>query len=210
MKYDEVCLFLLFLFHICLLQNIIIYNVSMIGVIILKSEFEVRLLDIDEKSFIQKIESFGAEFVNKYDQIRYVYDFNPKIENKWIRLRTDGFKTTLTIKEYRDASIGGTKEIEIEVSDMKKTDEILNELGYKKRSVQENKRVRYNLDDIEIDIDTWPHLNTYVEFEGESKEDVLAILQKLEIPLEKTTTMDAQDIYLSKGFTLEDLNNLKF
>ena len=210
MKYDEVCLFLLFLFHICLLQNIIVYNVRMIGVIILKSEFEVRLLDVDEKSFIQKIESLGAEFVNKYDQIRYVYDFNPKIENKWIRLRTDGFKTTLTIKEYRDASIGGTKEIEIEVSDMKKTDEILNELGYKKRSVQENKRVRYNLDDIEIDIDTWPHLNTYVEFEGESKEDVLAILQKLEIPLEKTTTMDAQDIYLSKGFTLEDLNNLKF
>ncbi len=107
----------------------------------MKSEYEVRLLDIDEKNFIQKIESFGAKFVNKYDQIRYVYDFNPKIENKWIRLRTDGFKTTLTIKEYRDASIGGTKEIEIEVSDMKKTDEILNELGYKKRSVQEKKEL---------------------------------------------------------------------
>lgn len=183
---------------------------EMIGVIILKSEYEVRLLDIDEKNFIQKIESFGAKFVNKYDQIRYVYDFNPKIENKWIRLRTDGFKTTLTIKEYRDASIDGTKEIEIEVSDMKKTDEILNELGYKKRSVQENKRVRYILNGIEIDIDTWPHLNTYVEFEGESKEAVLDILQKLDIPLENTTTMDAQDIYLSKGFTLEDLNNLKF
>lgn len=210
MKYDEICLFLLFLFHICLRQNIIIYNVRMIGVIILKSEYEVRLLDIDEKNFIQKIESFGAEFVNKYDQIRYVYDFNPKIDNKWIRLRTDGFKTTLTIKEYRDASIGGTKEIEIEVSDMKKTDEILNELGYMKRSVQENKRVRYILDGIEIDIDTWPHLNTYVEFEGESKEAVLDILQKLEIPLKNTTTMDAQDIYLSKGFTLEDLNDLRF
>ena len=103
-----------------------------------------------------------------------------------------------------------SKEIEIEVSDIKKTDEILNELGYKKRSGQENKRVRYILNGIEIDIDTWPHLNTYVEFEGESKEAVLDILQKLDIPLENTTTMDAQDIYLSKGFTLEDLNNLKF
>ena len=93
---------------------------------------------------------------------------------------------------------------------MKKTDEILMELGYKKRSVQENKRIRYILDDVEIDIDTWPHLNTYVEFEGKSKEAVIKLLEKLEINIEETTTMDAQDIYLSKGFSLEDLNNLKF
>ena len=176
----------------------------------MNSEFEVRVLDINKDEFINKIESSGAKFVNKYDQVRYVYDFNPKIENKWIRLRTDGFKTTLTIKEYRDTSIGGTKEIEIEVSDMKKTDEILEELGYKKRSIQENRRIRYVLDDVEIDIDTWPHLNTYVEFEANSKEEVIKILDKLNIPLEDTTTMDAQDIYLSKGFSLEDLNNLKF
>lgn len=176
----------------------------------MQSEFEVRVLDINEKEFINKIEKLGAKFINQYDQVRYVYDFNPKIENKWIRLRTDGIKTTLAIKEYRDNSIGGTKEIEIEVSDMEKTDEILMELGYNKRSVQENKRVRYMLDEVEIDIDTWPHLNTYVEFEGESKEAVINLLDKLEINLEETTTMDAQDIYLSKGFTLEDLNNLKF
>lgn len=176
----------------------------------MNSEYEVRLLDINKEDFINKIESLNAQFINKYDQVRYVYDFNPKIENKWIRLRTDGFKTTLTIKEYQDTSIGGTKELEIEVSDMKKTDEILEELGYKKRSVQENKRIRYILDDVEIDIDTWPHLNTYVEFEGENKEAVLKILDKLNIGLDEVTTMDAQDIYLSKGFTLQDLDNLKF
>lgn len=176
----------------------------------MKSEFEVRLLDINEEEFINKIESLGAKFVNKYNQVRYVYDFNPKVENKWIRLRTDGFKTTLAIKECRDDSIGGTKEIEIEVSDMEKTDEILMELGYNKRSIQENKRVRYILDDVEIDIDTWPHLNTYVEFEGRSKEAVINLLDKLQITLDETTTMDPQNIYLSKGFTLDDLNNLKF
>ena len=109
----------------------------------MNSEYEVRLLDINKEEFVNKIEALNAKFINKYDQIRYVYDFNPKIENKWIRLRTDGFKTTLTIKEYQDTSIGGTKELEIEVSDMKKTDEILEELGYKKRSIQENKRIRY-------------------------------------------------------------------
>jgi adenylate cyclase class 2 len=174
------------------------------------SEYEVRVLDINVDEFTKKIESLGASFINNFNQKRYVYDFNPVIKGKWIRLRTDGFKTTLAIKEYRDTSIGGTKELEVEVSDMEKTNLILEELGYKVRSVQENKRTRYMLDDVEIDIDTWPHLNTYVEFEGSSKEKVIELLNKLYIDLDTTTTMDAQDIYLSKGYTQEQLNDLRF
>ncbi len=176
----------------------------------MNSEYEVRVLDVDVDDFIKQIKKLGAIYVNKYEQKRYIYDFNPKIDNKWIRLRTDGFKTTLAIKEYQSAEIGGTKEIEIEVSDIEKTDEILNQLGYFKRSIQENKRIRYMLNDVEIDIDTWPHLNTYVEFEGKSKKSVLDLLKLLKIDENRITTMDAQDIYLANGFTLEDLNNLKF
>jgi adenylate cyclase class 2 len=174
------------------------------------SEYEVRVLDINVDEFTEKLMKMKATFVNNYNQRRFVYDFNPVIKNKWIRLRTDGFKTTLAVKEYQDTSIGGTKELEIEVSDMDKTDLILEELGYKKRSVQENKRTRYILDDVEIDIDTWPLLNTYVEFEGSSKEKVIEVLNKLDIDVSETTTMDAQDIYLSKGYTQEDLNDLRF
>lgn len=176
----------------------------------MNSEFEVRKLDIDKEKFITQIESLGATFVNDYFQKRYIYDFNPKIDNKWIRLRTDGFKTTLAIKEYQSAEVGGTKELEIEVSDLEKTNEILNQLGYFKRSFQENKRTRYMLNDVEIDIDTWPHLNTYVEFEGKSKEDVFALLKLLDIQEDEITTMDAQDIYLANGYTLEDMNDLRF
>ena len=176
----------------------------------MNSEYEVRVLDIDVDDFIKQIVKLGAIYVNKYEQKRYIYDFNPKIDNKWIRLRTDGFKTTLAIKKYQSAEIGGTKEIEIEVSDIEKTDEILNQLGYFKRSVQENKRIRYMLNNVEIDIDTWPHLRAYVEFEGKSKKSVLDLLKLLEIDENRITTMDAQDIYLANGFTLEDLNNLKF
>lgn len=176
----------------------------------MNSEYEVRVLDIDVDSFIKQIVKLGAIYVNRYEQKRYIYDFNPRIDNKWIRLRTDGFKTTLAIKEYQSAEIGGTKEIEIEVSDIEKTDEILNQLGYFKRSVQENKRIRYMLNNVEIDIDTWPHLSAYVEFEGKSKKSVLDLLKLLKIDENSITTMDAQDIYLANGFTLEDLNNLKF
>jgi adenylate cyclase class 2 len=176
----------------------------------MNSEFEVRLLDINQDEWIKKLEGLGATFVGKYDQVRYIYDFNPPIENKWIRLRTDGKNTTLAIKDYQSTEVGGTKEVEIEVSDMEKTNEILNQLGYKNRSYQENRRVRYMLHDVEIDIDTWPHLNTYVEFEGKSKEAVFDLLKYLAIDESAVTTMDAQDIYLATGFTLEDMDDLRF
>ena len=176
----------------------------------MNSEYEVRVLDIDVDGFIKQIVKSGAIYVNEYEQKRYIYDFNPKIDNKWIRLRTDGFKTTLAIKEYQSAGIGGTKEIEIEVSDIEKTDEILNQLGYFKRSVQENKRIRYMLNDVEIDIDTWPHLRAYVEFEGKSKKSVLDLLKLLEIDENRITTMDAQDIYLANDFNRHRQSLLRF
>lgn len=124
----------------------------------MEKEIELRVYDIDKEELIKKIEKLNGKFINNYEQIRYVYDFNPVKENKWIRLRTDGFKTTLTIKEYTSSKINGVNELEIEVSDMEKTNLILEKLGYKKRSVQENKRTRYILNDVEIDIDTWPYL----------------------------------------------------
>lgn len=175
----------------------------------MKSEIEVRLLEVDKSELIKMLEALNAEFIGDWIQKRYVYDFNPKIKNKWIRLRTNGEETNLAIKYYQDSSVGGTKELEIKVDDFEKTNLILNELGYKHRSVQENGRVRYILDDVEIDIDSWPHLNTFVEFEGKSIDDIKKVMNKLNLDYKKTTTKDAFDIYLENGFTEEDMSNLK-
>lgn len=175
----------------------------------MKEEIEVRLLNINKDELINKLTELKAEFVGDWIQKRFVYDFNPKIENKWIRLRTNGEETTLTIKHYMGTNVGDTKELEIIVSDFEKTNLILNELGYKHRSVQENRRIRYILDGVEIDIDKWPHLNTYVEFESDSLEKIKNVMKKLALDYNETTTKDAQDIYLDEGFTLDDLNCLK-
>ena len=176
----------------------------------MNTEVEVRLLDINKENLISKLEKNNAKFIGDWYQIRYVYDFNPIQSNKWIRLRTNGITNTLTIKEIKDTSIEGTKELEIEVSSIEDTDKILEELGYKKRSIQENKRVRYILNDVEIDIDTWPHLNPYVEFEGNSEKQIKEVVEILGLDYSKCITDNAQDIYMSLGYTQEDLNNLKF
>ena len=104
-------------------------------------EYEVRVLEINKEEIQNKLNELGATLVEDVFQRRYVYDFNPVNPNKWIRLRTNGKKTTLTIKEVVDKNkIGGTKELEVEVSDFELTNIALNELGFKHRNYQENKR----------------------------------------------------------------------
>ena len=176
----------------------------------MNTEVEVRLLDIDKDDLVSKLEKNNAKFIGDWLQIRYVYDFKPVDPHRWIRLRTNGIASTLTIKEVSDKTIEGTKELEIEVSSIEDTDKILEKLGYTKRSIQENKRIRYILNDVEIDIDTWPYLNPYVEFEGNSEEQIKEVVEMLGLDYSKCITENAQDIYISLGYTQEDLNNLKF
>lgn len=171
----------------------------------MKSEIEARLLECDVKTTLHKLKELNAEFVGDWLQIRNCYDFHPAKENSWIRLRTNGQETTLTIKEITTNKIDGTKECEIVVSDFDKTDEILNKLGYAARSKQENRRIRFMLDSVEIDIDFWPKIPAYIEFEAESEDKIKAVCKKLDIDFNKLTTLDVQSIYLNYGI---DLNKI--
>ena len=176
----------------------------------MNTEFEVRILEIDVDKITKKLESLGA--VKKFDylQRRYVYDFIPKQDKKWIRLRTNGEVTTLTIKDIVSEKIDGTKELEIEVDDFEKTNLILNELGYRPKGYQENRRCQYLLDGVEIDMDSWPFIPTYLEIEGKCEKEVYETLNRLENDKEKITTKDVEGIYSDYGYDLEKMKNLVF
>lgn len=159
------------------------------------TEYEARILDIDKDILEKRLTELGAKKEADFDYRRRVYNFNPSTDHKWIRLRTDGTKTTLTIKQVLDSTIDGTKEMEIEVSNFEETDKILNELGYVSHTYQESKRTRYFLDGVEIDIDSWPYIPTYVEIEGKSVEEVETIIEKLNLDKTKQTSIDVQGVF---------------
>ncbi len=159
------------------------------------TEYEVRVLEIDKEKIIKKLESLGAKKIADYNYKRRIYNFIPKSPYKWIRLRTDGNKTTLTIKELKSLEIDGTKEMEIVVSDFEETNNMLNELGYKSHTYQENKRTRYLLNDVEFDIDSWPYIPTYLEIEGKDEKSVKDMIELLEIDKDKVTSIDVQGVF---------------
>lgn len=159
------------------------------------TEYEVRVLDIDKEKIIKKLESLGAKKIADFDYRRRVYNFHPAVDNKWIRLRTDGKKTTLTIKKLESLEIDGTKEIEIEVSDFEETNRILNELGYESHTYQESKRTRYMLNGVELDIDSWPYIPSYLEIEGKNEQEVREMIKILDVDKEKVTSIDVQGVF---------------
>ena len=174
-------------------------------------ENEVRVLEINVEEWISYLESHGAVKIGSWLQRRKVYDFHPVHPNKWLRLRTNGEETTLTIKEVVDKKLlDGTREVEIVVSDFDKTDEILKELGYDFRAYQENRRIRYMYQDVEFDIDSWPLIPTYVEIEGKTREDVERILKEIPMDMSKITTHDVDSIYQSYGINEKDYAILTF
>ena len=59
-------------------------------------------------------------------------------------------------------------ELETVVGDFDVMNDILKELGYNYRNYQENYRIIYSLDDVEISIDSWPLIPTYAEIEGKT------------------------------------------
>lgn len=86
---------------------------------------------------------------------------------------------------------------------------ILNELGYEARSYQENRRVQYKYDDVEIDIDYWPLIPTYLEIEGPTEEKVYEILKLIGYNKEECTTRDVEGIYSDYGYDIMKIKSLK-
>lgn len=177
----------------------------------MESEYEITVLDINVSEIEKKLESIGAIKQGEYFQKRNLYNFHEEYRGRFIRLRTNGEKTTLTIKDKSaKKEIGSVKELEIEVSNFEKTNAILELLGYEHSTYQENKRIIYKLGHIEFDIDTWPMIPTYLEIEGKNKEDVEKMIKILDIDKEKLSLDKVSEIYKKYGIDIHQYKELKF
>ena len=177
----------------------------------MKTEYEIRVLEINKEEIIKKLEDLGAIKKGDFEQKRYVYDLNPIEKGKWIRLRTNGKNTTLTYKDVVSNTIDGTKELEIEVDDFDKTNEFLERICFVSRSYQENLRIQYIFNGVEIDIDSWPLIPTYLEIEGNSEREVVEMQNLLQIDTAKLTTLNCDDIYRQiYGIDISKKKELKF
>ena len=146
----------------------------------------------------------------KLDKFINRFHINPK---KWIRVRQTNDKTTIAIKHIlapNDTNIQQMLETEMEVSNIKEANSILEALGFSYKSYQEKERISYVLDGYELDIDTWPGIPTYVEIEGKDEADLENILNKIGYTMKDTVSCTADEIYEMNGLSMFDKREIKF
>ena len=183
-------------------------------------EIEVKFLNIDPASIESKLKSIGAERIFEKIYRRRVFDYpDLRLHKKgaWIRLRDEGEKITLAYKERigmktfdGKTNDDSMEEIEVNVSDFNKTAELLDKIGLIEKFYQENRRIRYQLDDIEFDIDFWPQLDPYLEIEAPSWEKIDEAIKLLELNPEDKRIFSTTQIYKLKGIEDMDYKEMTF
>jgi adenylate cyclase class 2 len=173
-------------------------------------EFEAKVLDVEPDELADRILRLGGRRVGEKLMRRYVYDIAAGDESRWIRLRNDGTAVTLTVKEIAHDGIDGTTETEVVVSDFEVTNELLGQIGFHAKSYQENRRVSFEFDGAQLELDWWPLIPPYLEIEGESREHVVRVAEILGISEDELTGEHTVKVYARYGIDLTEISDLRF
>ena len=162
-------------------------------------ELEAKFLDIDTDSIRERLKNLGARLIHHERLMRrrnfdYPDERLEKIRG-WIRVRDEGDRITLTYKRLFDRSLEGTKEISVTVNDFEGISNLLLAIGLDMKSYQETKRERWELDDVEITLDTWPWIPTFVELEAPTDEKLKNISGKLYLDWNKALHGSVETAY---------------
>jgi adenylate cyclase class 2 len=179
----------------------------------MKIEIETRFLEIDKKDLIEKLIKFGAvdEGEVKLDEIIF-YDKDLKWldEHRLVRLRKIKDKIKLTYKHNKGQKVDSVDEVEFEVSDFDEAKILLESIGLIAYRVVEKRRHTFILDGVTIDIDEWPRIPAYAEFEGNSVDELKKIVEKLSLKWEDRFDADPRYVYKHYGFDFDKLRWVTF
>ena len=149
----------------------------------MNNEIEAQFLDIDKDKMREKLKAVGAECKKPEVLMRRTVFYTG--EHSFARVRDEGAgKIVMTYKNvFDDNSILGTKEVNVTIDDYENGILLLKSCGLKVKAEQESYREKWVLDlgegEVEICIDTWPWIPTFIEIEGPSEKQVWEVAEKL-------------------------------
>jgi adenylate cyclase class 2 len=189
----------------------------------MKTEIEVKFLDVDFDDIRRKISELGGTCEHHMRLMKRAILDTPDLKMRetggYIRVRDEGNTVTLTYKQFdktKDLHIASAKELEVEVSNFDDTVGIMLATGLAVRSIQESKRETWRLEGVEIVLDEWPWLNPYIEIEAHSEEAVKKVAARLGFDWKDAVFGDVmvayrkQYPYLTKDQTVGRVKEVRF
>ncbi|MEU6760621.1 class IV adenylate cyclase [Streptomyces sp. NPDC046685] len=167
----------------------------------MKHEYEAKFLAVDVADLQDRLTRLGA--VQGFPRTlltRKIFENDNLDGGAWLRLRDEGTRSTLTLKQVTDSTtIDGTTEIETEIADLHAMADILRRLGLSEVRYQENYREEWRLGEVAFDFDTWPDLPTFVEIEGPDEASVRQAAALLELDYAEARFGSVDEIYKSEA-----------
>jgi len=178
----------------------------------MNTEIEAKFLDIDLDSMRKKLQDIGATMVYPERMMKRKNFDHPdgrlQKMSGWVRVRDEGDQITLAYKQLNDRSITGTKEVEMVVSDFDAAKLFLESIGLVQTSYHETKREKWMKDGVEIVLDTWPWIPSFIEIEGPTEAEVRAIAGELGLDWTKAVFGSVEIAYQAVfDVTQEEVDN---
>lgn len=172
----------------------------------MKIETELRYVGFDLHEIMTQAVRLATPKVIKFR--RAVFDIPGK--GGWLRLRTDGTSTTLTVKVTSSTRASESLESEMTVEGFTQALGVLKALGFEPRSIQTNYRVRFLIDKCELTIDLWPGLSPIVEIEGPTELKILKVAALCNGLQGHRTDKTVSELYEEIGIDVKCAKNLDF
>lgn len=168
---------------------------------IMNHEYEAKFLSVDVTDLQSKLTALGAARTFPCTLLtRKIFENDALDNGQWVRLRDEGIRSTLTLKQVIDSTtIDGTTEIETEVTDLYAMADILRQIGLREVRYQENYREEWRLGEVVFDFDTWPGLPTFVEIEGPDEASVRQAAALLDLDYAEARFGSVDEIYKSEA-----------
>ncbi|NLU68389.1 adenylate cyclase [Streptomyces sp. HNM0574] len=168
-----------------------------------------KVLDIDPERMAERIARAGGRHLADRHLRRHVYSVS---ENpyRWALLRDTGRRVTVCANELPAGGGRSRRSAELAVADFDQAHALLEQLGFTPRAYHENHRSSWLLEDVRLEIDSWPLIPPFLGLEGRNAAHVHSAADRLELPRTALTGDNTAAVHARYGITLSALTNLRF
>lgn len=186
----------------------------------MQSEIEAKFLNINHDEIRTRLKKLGAVCEQPMRLMRRaILDypdgrFQKNDHSQRLRVRDEGNKITVTYKRKNKTAY--PYEVETCVGSYDEMVRLFEAIGLVNISYQESKRETWHYKDVEVVLDEWPWLNTYIEIEGPDEQSISLAAKDLGFNwiVAKFGSVDTAYRYQYPGMTkaesIGDLPEVKF
>lgn len=149
----------------------------------MQPEIEAKFLDVDHEIVRTKLENLGATCEHPMRLMRRtLFDypdsrFQKENQKQRLRIRDEGDKVMVNFKSNNETNY--VDEIETTIGSFETMAKLFEAIGLVSYSFQESKRETWHYKDVEVVLDEWPWLNTYIEIEGPNESAIRDAAEEL-------------------------------